>query len=76
MRATIELDEDSAKAVEVLRRDEGLGVSDAVNALIRRARIERGASAPFRQPTHQMGLKIGVSSVTDAVDLLEGVQPR
>lgn len=76
MRTTVEFDEDAAKAVEHLRRERGLGVSEAVNELIRRGLLRRGPVAPFRQPTRRAGLKIDVSNVADALDLLEGGQAR
>lgn len=40
MRVTVLLDEDTASALQELRRDRGIGVSEAINELIR-----RGASA-------------------------------
>jgi len=36
MRTTVEFDDDAARAIERLRREEGIGVSEAVNRLIRR----------------------------------------
>lgn len=76
VRTTVEFDDDTAKAIDGLRREAGLGVSDAVNALIRRGLLENKGAEPFRQPTHAMGLKIDVSNVADALDLLEGVEAR
>lgn len=34
------------------------------------------AAEPFVQETFELGLKIDVSNVADALDLLEGPQPR
>ena len=76
MRTTIELDDDAAKAVERLRREEGLGVSQAVNALIRRGLLPRPAAEPFRQRTRPLGLRIDVSNVAAALEDLEGVEAR
>ena len=72
MRTTVELDADTQKAIDAIRRDEGLGVSEAVNELIR-----RGLTAPKRDSTYtpihrDLGLRIDVSNVADALDLLEG----
>lgn len=76
MRTTVEFDDDTARAVEQLRRERGLGVSEAVNELIRQGLLPRGPAAAFRQPTRPMGLKIDVSNVADALDLLEGAESR
>lgn len=76
MRTTIELDDDTAKAIDQLRRERGLGVSEAVNELIRVALVPRPGAPPFRQPTRALGLKIDVSNVAEALDLLEGSTSR
>ena len=76
MRTTVELDDDTAKAIERLRREEGLGVSEAVNRLIRQGLLPAKQPAPFRQRTHALGLKIDVSNVAEALDVLEGADRR
>jgi hypothetical protein len=72
MRTTIEFDDDTATAVEHLRREAGLGVSEAVNELIRRGLLVTNQRPRFRQRTHRLGLHIDVSNVADALDILEG----
>jgi hypothetical protein len=72
MRTTVEFDDDTAKAIEQLRRDRGLGISEAVNELIRQGLLPRPPAAPFEQPTRALGLKIDVSNVAEALDVLEG----
>ena len=76
MRTTVEFDDDVEAAIERLRRSEGLGVSAAVNELIRRGLLPRDEPAPFRQRTRALGLKIDVSNVADALDVLEGPSAR
>ncbi len=76
MRTTVEFDDDVAKAVERLRRELDLGVSEAVNQLIRRGLLQRAPVTPFRQTTRRAGLKIDVSNVAEALDLLEGGHSR
>jgi hypothetical protein len=76
MRTTVDFDDDAARAVEELRRERGLGLSEAVNVLIRRGLLPRGPIAPFRQRTRSLGLKIDVSNVADALESLEGVEAR
>lgn len=76
MRTTIEFEEDTAKALEQLRDKTGMGVSEAVNYLVRRGLLAPAEQSPFVQQTHPLGLRIDVTNVTDAIDLLEGPQFR
>ena len=74
VRTTVEFDADTARAVEALRRDRGMGASEAVNELIRRGMHPRPPVDPFRQRVHRLGLRIDVSNVAEALELLEGVE--
>ncbi len=75
MRTTVELDDDTAAAVQALRRS-GKGVSEAVNELIRRGMLIEQRRAPFTPRTRALGLRIDVSNVAEALDLLEGPTAR
>jgi hypothetical protein len=76
VRTTVELDDDVAKALQQLRADRGLGVSEALNELVRRGLLVRPPKPSFRQSTHPLGLRIDVSNVAEALDLLEGPEAR
>ncbi|MEI2777624.1 MAG: ribbon-helix-helix protein, CopG family [Tetrasphaera sp.] len=76
MRTTVEFDPDTAKAVEQLRREQGKGVSEAVNELIRRGLLAEGRREPFVPRTHHLGIRIDVSNVAEALDFLEGPSAR
>lgn len=80
MRTTVEFEEDTARALEQLRINTGMGVSEAVNHLVRRGLLAPEAASPegatFAQRTHRLGLRIDVSDVADAIDLLEGPRAR
>ena len=76
MRTTVEFDDDTAKAVEALRRELGVGVSEAVNELIRRGLLPRHEVPTFRQRTRRLGVRIDVSNVAAALEDLEGVEAR
>jgi len=76
MRTTVEFDEDTAKAVEALRRELAIGVSEAVNELVRRALLAHPPVRPFRQRTQRLGLKLDVSNVAEALEILEGAEAR
>ena len=77
MRTTIELDDDTATAVDRLRRAEGIGTSEAVNRLLRRALLaEVPRRGPFAQRTAALGLRIDVSNVAEALETLDGPAAR
>ncbi len=76
MRTTVEFDTDTSAAIAQLRREAGLGVSEAVNQLIRRGLLAPRERAPFTQRTERLGLRIDVSNVADAIDVLEGPEAR
>ena len=76
MRTTVELDADTAQAVQKLRREKGRGVSDAVNELIRRGMLAEPRQQPFVPGHQRLGIRIDVSNVADALDLLEGPDAR
>ncbi len=71
MRTTIELDDDTSRAVARLRQ-EGRGVSEAVNELIRRGLAATPTSRPFVPKTSDLGVRIDVSDVAAALETLEG----
>lgn len=72
MRTTVEFDADTAKAIEAVRRERGLGLSEAVNELIRRGLLAQPVQAPFRQRTAPLGVMVDISSVADALEVLDG----
>lgn len=69
-------DPDVASALERLRREKGIGLSQAANDLIREGLKSRPDRPQFKQTSHAMGLKIDVSNVSEALDLLEGPTNR
>jgi hypothetical protein len=76
VRTTVTLAKDVAAAVERLRRERSIGVSEAVNELVR-----DGLSAPqrkrgFKQVTHDMGQGIDYSNVAEAIETLDGPATR
>lgn len=77
MRTTIEFDPDTARGIEALRRDGGKGASEAVNELIRRGMAhDDSGDRPFVPIVRELGLRIDVSNIADALDLLEGPDAR
>jgi hypothetical protein len=76
MRTTVDLDDDTARAVERLRKEHDLGLSEAVNVLIRKGLLHRPARQAFVQRTRPLGIKVDVSNVADVLEQLEGPDAR
>lgn len=76
MRTTLSLDDDVAAAVQRLRDERHIGLSDAVNELIRAGLTAPVRATPFRQRTANLGLRVDVSSVADALEHLDGPEAR
>lgn len=74
MRTTLKLDEDIARAVEHLRREGGMGVSEAVNALARQGLAAQDAEErAFTQSTSSMGrARVPLDDIGGALEVLEG----
>jgi hypothetical protein len=72
MRTTVTLDDDVAAAVDSLRRERSIGLSEAVNELVRAGLRTKSTPRPFRQRTHALGPGIDVTNVAEAIELLEG----
>ncbi len=70
VRTTVDLDEDVRVAVERLRAERGLGLSEAVNALVR-AGLRPAARKRYVHKGVKLGLKIDVSNVGEVLDLLD-----
>lgn len=71
MRTTVLLDDDVAAAVHRLRQDRGIGVSEAINRLARAGLTARQDRKRFRQRSATLGLRIDVSNVAEALELLD-----
>jgi hypothetical protein len=76
MRTTVNLDDDVAAAVDRLRRERSIGLSEAVNELARAGLRVKAVPRPFRQRTADLGLRIDVTNVAEALEILEGPEHR
>ncbi len=76
MRTTVTFDQDVAAAVERLRRERSIGLSEAVNELVRAGLRLRQARRPFVQRASDVGLRIDVTNVAEALEQLEGPAHR
>jgi len=72
MRTTVTLDDDVAAAVDQLRRSEHVGVSEALNRIARRGlAAQPSGGGQFVQKTYELGLRIDVRNVWEAIEQLE-----
>jgi hypothetical protein len=71
MRTTVTFDGDVAAAIEQIRRERGLGVSAAVNELIRTGLTRRPERRRFVQQTSSGQALMDVTNVHEALELLE-----
>jgi Arc/MetJ family transcription regulator len=72
MRTTVQLDDDVTAAIDRRRREDDIGLSEAVNDLIRRGLKATQPRRSFRQRSESLGLRIDVSNVAEALEQLEG----
>lgn len=71
MRTTITLADDVAAGIEKLRRERDVGLSEAVNDLVRAGLTREQLQPRFHQRTYDMGLTLDVSNIGEAIELLE-----
>jgi hypothetical protein len=71
MRTTLTLADDVAAEIDRLRREEGLGLSAALNLLARRGMVAPQEPAPYEHRTADLGLKVDVSNIGEVLDLLD-----
>lgn len=73
MRTTVTLDDDVAAEVERLRRESGMGLSEALNELARAglAARRRPSAKAFHQQTEKIGLRVNVDNIGDLLELLD-----
>lgn len=76
MRTTVTFDRDVAAAIEALRRRRSLGMSEAVNELIRAGLTRRAPPPSYRQRSDPLGLRIDVVNIAEALEQLEGPTSR
>lgn len=71
VRTTVSLDPDIEAEVDRLRRDRGLGLSEAVNSLARRGLAARQAQAPYTARSFDLGIRLDISNIGEVLDLMD-----
>jgi Arc/MetJ family transcription regulator len=76
VRTTVSLDDDIAAAVQRFREERNIGLSEAVNELIRAGLAASPGRRVFRQRTANLGLRVDASNVADTLEQLDGPEAR
>lgn len=72
MRTTLTLADDVVAAVERLRRERSLGMSEAVNELVRVGLAsQQRPRKPFRQKSYDLGIHVNVDNIAETLDALD-----
>ena len=71
MRTTVNLDADIEAEVARLQREQGLGLSEAVNALARRGTVTPRIDIVYTPVTFDMGQMIDVTNTQRTLELLD-----
>lgn len=76
MRTTITFDEDVAAAIRRVQKTRHVGVSEAVNSLVRQGLGTTQAPPRFTQRTSSGGALLDLTDVADVLDLIDGPGTR
>lgn len=76
MRTTVTFDDDVAAAIERLRRERHIGVSAAVNELVRRGLSRSTTPSRFVQRTSSGHARLDITNVAEVLELLDGPAAR
>jgi hypothetical protein len=77
MRTTVTFEDDVAAALERLRRERNAGISEVVNDLVRAGlTASRRSRRPFVQSSRDLGLRVDVTDVAEALEQIEGPDHR
>lgn len=71
MRTTVTLADDVASAVEQLRRTDGIGISEALNRLVREGLAKPAPTSEYVHQSFDVGLKIDVTNIGEVLALLD-----
>ena len=74
MRTTVTLADDVAAAVQGLRREEGIGMSEAVNRLVRDGLVRPAETPAYVHESFDMGMKIDVTNVGEVLGMLDELE--
>jgi hypothetical protein len=76
MRTTVTLDDDVAAAVGRVRRERGVGVSEALNQLARAGMTVKRPRQPYKHRSTKLSLSVDIANVAEALEQLDGPGAR
>ena len=68
------LADDVVAAVQCLRREEGIGMSEAVNRLVRDGLAKPAEAPAYMHESFDMGMKIDVANVGEVLGMLDELE--
>ena len=71
MRTTIALDPDVEAGIERLRREQGLGLSEAVNLLVRRGMVPTKRRQQYTMSPRSLGARIDVTNIGEVLGMFD-----
>ena len=72
MRTTLTLDDDVAAAVQKIRQQSGVGISETVNRLVRAGLKQSPKTSIYRHWTRNMGpSRVDIANIGEVLDLLD-----
>ncbi|MGL4176118.1 MAG: CopG family transcriptional regulator [Dermatophilaceae bacterium] len=74
MRTTVNLETDVVRAVEQHRREHGVGLSEAVNQLVRNGVRASRVDYAYAHPARDLGARVDLTNVAEVLELLDEVE--
>lgn len=72
MRTTVKISDDVAAEIERMRREDGMGLSEALNLLARRGIMASSSVSPhYTHTSRPMTARIDISNTAEVLDLLD-----
>lgn len=71
MRVMVTLDADVAAAIDKMRREHGMGPSEAINTLVRRVLEIRSEPLAYEHRSFDMGARVDPDDIGTVLDLLD-----
>lgn len=71
VRTTVSLDPDVEAAVEQLRRQDRVGLSEAINVLVRRGMVKSPPTQRHTLPSFDLGIRIDISNIGEVLELMD-----
>lgn len=71
MRTTVNLDDEVSAAIDRMRHDEGIGLSEALNRLAKQGLAAKSSSERYVHRPVSLGVRVDITNIGDVLDLLD-----